>query len=75
MKSGVILAFALGTRRQELFEMVTETYNIYRKDKLIHENLSQDEYFDVMQDLADEFYNTGSPLSDDLRTEIIRSEN
>ena len=75
MKSGVILAFALGTRRQELFEMVTETYNIYRKDKLIHENLSQDEYFDVMQDLADEFYNTGSPLSDDLRTEIIRSKN
>jgi len=75
LKSGVILAFALGTRRQELFEMVTETYNIYRKDKLIHENLSQDEYFDVMQDLADEFYNTGSPLSDDLRTEIIRSKN
>ena len=75
MISGVILAFALGTRRQELFEMVTETYNIYRKEELIYENLSQDEYFDAMQDLAEEFYNTGSPLSDDLRTEIIRSEN
>jgi hypothetical protein len=55
--------------------MVTETYNIYRKDKLVYENLSQDEYFDAMQDLAEEFYSTGSPLSDDLRTEIIRSEN
>ena len=75
MKSGVILAFALGTRKQELFEMVTETYNIYRKEKLIYENLSQDEYFDAMQDLAEEFYNTGSPLSDELETKIIRSEN
>ena len=75
MISGVILAFALGTRSQELFEMITETYNIYREGKLVHENLSQDEYFDAMQDLAEEFYNTGSPLSEDLRTEIIRSEN
>ena len=75
MKSGVILAFALGTRSQELFEMVTETYNIYREGKLVHENLTQDEYFDAMQDLAEEFYNTGSPLSDELETKIIRSEN
>jgi hypothetical protein len=55
--------------------MVTETYNIYREGKLVHENLTEDEYFDAMQDLAEEFYNTGSPLTEELETKIIRSEN
>ncbi len=46
------------------------TYDIYRKDKLLYSDLSEDEYFDAMEDLAQEFYETGSPANKDLRTEM-----
>ena len=47
-----------------------ESYNIFCKDKLIFENLTEDEYFDAMEDLAQEFYSTGVHNPQDLRTEI-----
>ena len=46
------------------------TYNIYRKEELIYSDLSEEEYFDAMEDLAQEFYETGSPVNKDLRTEM-----
>ncbi len=46
------------------------TYDVYRKDVLIASDLAEDEYFDLMEDLAQEFYETGSPVNKDLRTEM-----
>ena len=71
MKFGVILAFALGTKKQESFEMKTDTYNILCKGRKIYSNLTEEEYFDIMEDLSIEFYQTGSPRPEDLETEII----
>ena len=51
--------------------MVNESYNIYLKGSKIHSNLTQEEFFDIMEDLSQEFYQTGSPSPEDLHTEII----
>ena len=51
--------------------MKTESYNVYRKGRKIFTNLTQEEYFDIMEDLSIEFYQTGSPSPEDLYTEII----
>ena len=48
-----------------------ELYNIFEGDKLLFENLTQDEYFDAMEDLAQEYYKTGVPDPMDLETKII----
>ena len=48
-----------------------ESYNIFCKDKLIFESLTEDEYFDAMEDLAQEYYKTGVPDPMDLETKII----
>ena len=47
-----------------------ELYNIYEGEKILFENLTQDEYFNVMEDLAYEFYDNGSHPPQHLRTEI-----
>ena len=49
----------------------TEKYNILCNGRKIYQNLTQDEYFDVMEDLAQQFYSTGSPSPSELDTEII----
>ena len=51
-----------------------ELYRIYRDGKVIFHDLSQMEYFDIMEDLAIEFYQTGSPTSDQLKTETYLEE-
>ena len=71
MKFGVTLAFALDTKKQELFDMANETYNILCKGRRIYTGLTEEEYFDVMEDLSIEFYQTGSPRPEDLETEIL----
>ena len=47
-----------------------ELYSIFDGDKLLFEDLTQDEYFDAMEDLAQEFYKTGVYNPNNLRTEI-----
>ena len=47
-----------------------ELYSISYKGKVLHENLSRDEYFEKMQDLADEFFENGTPHPLELKTEI-----
>ena len=54
--------------------MQTESYNIYRKGSKIYTGLTQEEYFDIMEDLSIEFYQTGSPSPEDLYTEIITED-
>ena len=48
-----------------------ETYNILCKGRKIYSDLTEEEYFDTMEDLAIQFYQTGSPNPDELETEII----
>ena len=71
MKFGVILGYESVTKKQELFEMNNESYNILCKGRKIYSNLTEEEYFNVMEDLSIEFYQTGSPNPNELETEII----
>ena len=48
-----------------------EKYNILYETRIIFENLTEDEYFDKMEELSQEFYDTGTPNPQDLTTEII----
>lgn len=51
--------------------MSNERYNILCKGRKIYTNLSEEEYFNTMEDLSIEFYQTGSPKPEELETEII----
>lgn len=46
-------------------------YNILCEGRKIYSNLTEEEYFDIMEDLAQQFYVSGSPNPNDLKTEII----
>jgi len=46
-------------------------YNVLCKGRKIYSNLTEEEYFNTMEDLAIEFYQTDSPNPEDLTTEII----
>ena len=48
-----------------------ERYNILCKGRRIYTGLSEEEYFDIMEDLSIEYYQTGSPNPSDLETEIL----
>jgi hypothetical protein len=50
--------------------MAEEKYHILCKGRKIYTSLTKDEYFDIMEDLALEYYQTGSPNPDELETEI-----
>ena len=52
-----------------------ELYRIIRDGKVVFDDLSQMEYFDIMEDLAIEFYQTGSPTNEQLKTEIYLEDN
>lgn len=54
--------------------MRQDKYNIIRKGITIHSNLTEEEYFDIMEDLAQEFYQSGSPNSNEIKTEIIQGD-
>ena len=47
-----------------------ELYKITHKGEVLFENLTEEEYFEKMQDLADQFFDVGSPHPLELRTEI-----
>ena len=51
--------------------MANERYNILCKGRRIYTSLTQEEYFNVMEDLSIEYYQTGSPQPEDLETEIL----
>jgi hypothetical protein len=67
----VTLAFESDTKKHELSEKMKEVYNILCNGRKIYSNLSEEEYFNIMEDLADEFYQTGSPNPNEIETEII----
>ena len=47
-----------------------ESYSISHKGKVLFENLTEEEYFDKMQDLADEFFANGTPHPLELDTDV-----
>ena len=49
-------------------------YNIYLKGKKIASNLTEDMYFEKMEDFSRDFYDSGVPHPDDLKTEMIKDE-
>ena len=51
--------------------MSNERYNILCKGRRIYTSLTEEEYFNTMEDLSIEFYQTGSPRPEDLETEIL----
>ena len=51
---------------------MSEVYTILHKGKVLHKNLTQEEYFDIMEDLSIEFYQTGSPRPENLETKITK---
>ena len=53
--------------------MVQESYTILHKGKVLYKGLTQEEYFDIMEDLSIEYYQKGSPHPQDLETKIFRS--
>lgn len=50
--------------------MKQEVYNILCRGRKIYQDLTEEEYFDVMEDLSQQFYQTGSPNPSELETEI-----
>jgi len=48
-----------------------ESFNILCKGIKIYSNLTEEEYFNTMEDLSVEFYRTGSPNPNEIETEII----
>ena len=51
---------------------MTEVYTILHKNKVLYKNLTETEYFDMMEDLSIEFYQTGFPRPQDLETKITK---
>ena len=51
--------------------MVTE-YTILHKGKVLYKGLTEEEYFDRMEDLSVEYYQKGSPRPQDLETKVMK---
>ena len=46
-------------------------YSIFRKEKLLYEGLTEEEYFDKLEELSQDFYINGVPHPEDLKTVIL----
>ena len=49
-----------------------ERYTILHKDQVLYKNLTQEEYFDIMENLSIEYYQKGSPKPQNLKTNITK---
>jgi len=52
--------------------MSTEKYTISHHGQVLAEGLTQEEYFDKMMDLAEDFYSSGSTIPSELQTTITK---
>ena len=50
-----------------------ELYKITHKGEVLFENLTEEEYFTKMEELADKFYAEGTPHPLELRTSITEN--
>lgn len=53
--------------------MIEEKYNILCRGRKIYKSLTEEEYFNTMEDLSIEFYQTGSPHPNEIETEIYKT--
>ena len=53
---------------------MADRYRIYIHNIEKFSDLSEHEYFDIMEDLAIEFYQTGKPSPAEIRTEITKRD-
>ena len=60
--------------REDDSDLMSHRYSIYIQDECKFSDLTQHEYFDIMEDLAIEYYQTGLPSPQDLRTEIYQED-
>ena len=51
-----------------------ELYKVYIRGKEVYDSLTQNQYFELMEDLSIEFYQTGVPHPDDIITETYLEE-
>ncbi len=49
-------------------------YHINIAGKRAFSNLTEEEYFDAIEDLSQEYYETGVPLPSDISTEVINGD-
>tara|TARA_B100001250_G_scaffold414554_1_gene453821 strand:- start:21746 stop:21922 length:177 start_codon:yes stop_codon:yes gene_type:complete len=54
-------------------EMI-DRYNIFIQGELEYDSITEEEMFDVTQDLADKFYSEGTPHPDDVVVEYLGNE-
>jgi len=52
-------------------ENKSSRFNILCKGKKIFSDLSEEEFFDAMEDLAQQFYETGSPEPHEITHEFL----
>ena len=52
---------------------MTNKYNILCRGRRIYTNLTEEEYFNIMEDLAIDFYQSGSPNPNEIETEVIEN--
>jgi len=52
--------------------MIQTEYTILHKGKVLYKGLTEEEYFDIMEDLSVEYYQKGSPKPQDLETKTIK---
>ena len=71
MRSGVILASELVTKKLGFCDIMIEKYDVYIDGKLEHSRLSEDEYFDLMEDYAEGFYTNGAPDPSSITHKVI----
>ena len=63
----MIHVYGLDMKKQEL-------YKVFVNGKEVYDSLTQNQYFELMEDLSIEFYQTGSPHPDDIITETYLEE-
>ena len=51
-----------------------ELYTISHDGQILFEGLTQEEYFDKLADLAEDFYSSGSPNPSELITTITKED-
>ena len=47
-------------------------YTVLHQGKVLYRNLTEEEYFDIMEDLSIEYYQKGFPRPQDLETKIAQ---
>jgi hypothetical protein len=47
------------------------SYTILHKGEVLYKNLTEEEYFDIMENLSIEYYQKGSPRPQDLETKMF----